>query len=472
MSRKLAPLDFTTPSPRRERPGTVPLTFGRNNGGNGNNGSSGNHHNYPHFIPDSVISSTGSGRHGSSSSTVSVVELANSRGVSFRIPNSSSANAISTQDLSGSDKNSSSSSILRSVSAASNASETFAKQCLSNSNDCHSQQPSSADFQRLKSKSMDEIGVLKISNNEIYDFGVKDLQDLGQIGAGSFGTVNKMQHVKSRALMAVKIIRVSMNEEEQRKVVMDLGVIRKASYQHIVTFHGALFHEGDCWICMELMDLSAEILYRYVHHFIKQFIPEPILAQIALATVRALMYLKNDLKIIHRDVKPSNILINRHGNIKLCDFGISGVLVDSIARTHDVGCRPYMAPERIDPRYEKDGYDIRSDVWSMGISLIEISTGSFPYRSWNSVFDQLQEVVTGTPPKLKDMPPKITFTANFHRFIDSCLQKERKDRPKYSGLLKSSFLERAAHDEHTDVKGWMEKILEKTKEVPLPHQNR
>ena len=252
---------------------------------------------------------------------------------------------------------------------------------------------------------------------------------------------------------------------------MDLGVIRKASYRHIVTFHGALFHEGDCWICMELMDLSAELLYRYVHHSINDIIPEAILAQVALATVRALMYLNNELKIIHRDVKPSNILINKHGAIKLCDFGISGVLVDSIARTHDVGCRPYMAPERIDPR-EKDGYDIRSDVWSMGISMIEISTGSFPYRSWNSVFDQLQEVVTGNPPKLQDMPPKITFTANFHRFIDSCLKKERKERPKYSGLLKSSFLEKATHDDITDVQGWMERILEKTSEIPLPQPNR
>jgi len=328
------------------------------------------------------------------------------------------------------------------------------------------------EYQRLKSRSMDEIGVLKISSSEVYDFGVKDLQDLGQIGAGSFGTVNKMQHVKSGALMAVKIIRVSMNEEEQCKVVMDLGVIRKASYKHIVTFHGALFHEGDCWICMELMDVSAEILYRYVHHSIAQVIPEPILAQIALATVRALMYLKNELRIIHRDVKPSNILINKQGDIKLCDFGISGVLVDSIARTHDVGCRPYMAPERIDPRYEKDGYDIRSDVWSMGISLIEIATGSFPYKSWNSVFDQLQEVVTGQPPKLTDLSPKITFTPTFHRFIDSCLQKERKDRPKYSGLLKSTFLQSAHVDTTTSVKDFMIGVLERTKEVPLPLQNR
>jgi mitogen-activated protein kinase kinase 4 len=71
----------------------------------------------------------------------------------------------------------------------------------------------------------------------------------------------------------------------------------------------------------------------------------------------------------------------------LCQFQ----LVDSIAKTRDAGCRPYMAPERIDPQRAK-GYDIRSDVWSLGITLIEVSTGRFPYPKWNSVFEQLQQV--------------------------------------------------------------------------------
>ena len=63
----------------------------------------------------------------------------------------------------------------------------------------------------------------------------------------------------------------------------------------------------------------------------------------------------------------------------------------SVAKTRDAGCRPYMAPERIDPQRAR-GYDVRSDVWSLGITLIELSTGRFPYRKWNSVFDQLQQV--------------------------------------------------------------------------------
>lgn len=308
-------------------------------------------------------------------------------------------------------------------------------------------------------QSMQSTGKLQLSPNVVYDFTSEDLQDLGEIGRGGFGTVNKMIHRISDTVMAVKRIRSTVDEREQKQLLMDLEVVMKSNdCPCIVQFYGALFKEGDCWICMELMDTSLDIFYKFIHEVSKERIPERILGKITVATVKALNYLKEKLMIIHRDVKPSNILLDRHGNIKLCDFGISGQLVDSIARTRDAGCRPYMAPERIDPQRAK-GYDVRSDVWSLGITLMEIATGYFPYPKWNSVFEQLYQVVQGDPPRLSPNENGKHFTMDFVNFVNTCLIKDEIQRPKYNKLLEHPFI-RKAEEDTVDVSAYISGVLD------------
>ncbi|XP_071509235.1 dual specificity mitogen-activated protein kinase kinase 4-like [Diadema antillarum] len=292
----------------------------------------------------------------------------------------------------------------------------------------------------MRSRSMESIGKLSISPDETYEFTSEDLEDRGEIGRGAFGSVNKMWHRQSQSIMAVKRIRSTVDEKDQKQLLMDLDVVkRSANCEYIIKFFGALFKEGDCWICMELMDTSLDKFYRFVTEVQNSRIPEHILGKIAFATVKALNYLKETLKIIHRDVKPSNILLDGKGNIKLCDFGISGQLVDSIARTMDAGCKPYMAPERIDPFQSRPGYDIRSDVWSLGITMYEVATGEFPYPKWNSVFEQLSQVVKGDPPRLKSNG-RLTFSEDFVHFVNKCLTKDEKYRPKYRNLMEYQFI--------------------------------
>lgn len=305
--------------------------------------------------------------------------------------------------------------------------------------------------------SMQSSGKLQFSASEVYDFTADDLQDLGEIGRGGFGAVNKMVYRKTSRVMAVKRIRSTVDEKEQKQLLMDLEVVMKSNEcPYIVQFYGALFKEGDCWICMELMDTSLDKFYKFICERMQTRIPETILAKITLATVKALNYLKEKLKIIHRDVKPSNILLDRRGNIKLCDFGISGKLVDSIARTRDAGCRPYMAPERIDPSRAR-GYDVRSDVWSLGITLMEVATGAFPYPRWASVFEQLQQVVQGDPPRLPNN--SNIFSNNFVTFVNTCLIKEETQRPKYNKLIEHPFI-KGIDQSRTDVAEYVCQVLD------------
>ncbi|KAI5703539.1 hypothetical protein M8J75_013060 [Diaphorina citri] len=138
-------------------------------------------------------------------------------------------------------------------------------------------------------------------------------------------------------------ITFTVNTQEHKRLLTDLDIcMRSSDCAHTVQFYGAMFREGDVWICMEVMDTSLDKFYTKVYKN-NRSIPENILSTITSAVLNALHYLHSKLQVIHRDVKPSNILINRAGDVKMCDFGISGYLVDSVAKTIDAGCKPYMA---------------------------------------------------------------------------------------------------------------------------------
>uniref|UniRef100_A0A8C9TN84 mitogen-activated protein kinase kinase n=1 Tax=Scleropages formosus TaxID=113540 RepID=A0A8C9TN84_SCLFO len=260
-----------------------------------------------------------------------------------------------------------------------------------------------------------------------------DLEQIGELGRGAYGVVDKMRHVPSGVIMAVKRIRATVNTQEQKRLLMDLDIsMRTVDCFYTVTFYGALFREGDVWICMELMDTSLDKFYKQVIEK-GMTIPEDILGKIAVSIVKALEHLHSNLSVIHRDVKPSNVLINTQGQVKMCDFGISGYLVDSVAKTMDAGCKPYMAPERINPETNQKGYNVKSDIWSLGITMIELAILRFPYDSWGTPFQQLKQVVEEPSPQL----PADRFSPEFVDFTTQCLKKNAKERPNYTELMVS-----------------------------------
>ena len=190
--------------------------------------------------------------------------------------------------------------------------------------------------------------------------------------------------------MAMKEIRLELDEAKFSAIIMELDILHRCTSPFIVDFYGAFFQEGAVYMCMEFMDGgSIDKLYG-------DGIPENVLRKVTLSTMMGLKSLKEDHNIIHRDVKPTNILVNTRGQVKICDFGVSGNLVASIAKTN-IGCQSYMAPERIasggvaQAGAAGGSYSVQSDVWSLGLSIVECAMGRYPYppETYNNIFSQL-----------------------------------------------------------------------------------
>eukprot|EP00800_Vazella_pourtalesii_P008513 TRINITY_DN22221_c0_g1_i1.p1 TRINITY_DN22221_c0_g1~~TRINITY_DN22221_c0_g1_i1.p1 ORF type:complete len:520 (+),score=78.67 TRINITY_DN22221_c0_g1_i1:128-1687(+) len=277
-----------------------------------------------------------------------------------------------------------------------------------------------------------------IIKSAIYHFIQTDFKDIGGpncLGSGGFGVVTKMKHVPSGCIMAIKRVQIRVDVSLKRELAaMDEG--RKKGSPFIVEYYGSMKHNGEVWIAMELMKASMDAIKIKVYDVKKKFIPEDVIKHVSYSICAALYFLKSELNIMHRDVKPSNMLVGDDGSVKICDFGISGPLIESRAKSKEVGCRPYMAPERLDPSFTN--YTTQVDVWSFGISMMELMSGVFPYESkFSTYFEQWNEIVMGEPPQMK---PNGRYSESLLSFINPCLKKDLKDRPTFVTLLTHIFL--------------------------------
>ncbi|GBN93206.1 Dual specificity mitogen-activated protein kinase kinase 1 [Araneus ventricosus] len=197
----------------------------------------------------------------------------------------------------------------------------------------------------------------------------EDLENLGELGAGNGGVVTKNLHKPSGLIMARKLIHLEVKPAIRNQIIRELKVLHECNSPYIVGFYGAFYSDGEINICMEYMDGgSLDLVLKKAGR-----IPEPILGKVTIAVLKGLNYLREKHQIMHRDVKPSNILVNSRGEIKICDFGVSGQLIDSMANSF-VGTRSYMSPERLQGTH----YTVQSDIWSLGLSLVEMAIGRYP----------------------------------------------------------------------------------------------
>ena len=198
-----------------------------------------------------------------------------------------------------------------------------------------------------------------------------DLQVLHNLGHGSSGIVQKVLHVPSESVLALKVIPVEADEAKRKQILLELKTLHEASHPSVVSFYGAFFREGAVHVALEYMDASLLDISRGSG----QALPEAVLSAIALPVLNGLVYMHREKHIIHRDIKPSNLLVDGRGHVKIADFGVSGELHHTLAKCASwVGTVHYMSPERI----QGSNYSYDSDVWSLGITLLELSTAAFP----------------------------------------------------------------------------------------------
>nr|CAC19661.1 mitogen-activated protein kinase kinase [Blumeria graminis] len=321
--------------------------------------------------------------------------------------------------------------------------------------DGDSQQPGGIGGENTRQTSQLEIGI-----EYKLDLKREDLEVLKDLGHGNGGTVSKVRHMATGTVMARKIIHVEANKEMRRRIVRELQIMHETNSEYIVTFYGAFLSEtNDVIMCMEYMDVGA------LDRVSRKFGPVrvDVLGKIAEATLGGLTYLYTKHHIMHRDIKPSIILINSKGQIKLCDFGVSGELVNSVADTF-VGTSTYMAPERI----QGQKYTVKSDVWSFGLSIMELAIGKFPFDTSEQlsddegapagILDLLQQIVYEPAPRL---PKSEAFPQILEDMIQKCMAKEPQERPTPQELYEREPFVQAAKRTPVNLKEWAVGLMEK-----------
>lgn len=254
------------------------------------------------------------------------------------------------------------------------------------------------------------------------------LEEIARLGEGAGGAVHKVRDTRTGKIMARKTI--TTREAPMKQLLREVSIISSTKHVNIIQFYGAYMSPSSSEVKI-LMDLCEGGSLESVGKRIKErgaIVGENIAGRIAEGVLQGLAYL-HTRKTIHRDIKPSNILLSREGVVKLCDFGVSGELVDSLAGTF-TGTSFYMAPERICGHE----YTIRSDVWSTGISLLELVQNRFPFPNDLPPIELMMYITTGEPPRLED-EPGVHWSDDMKGFIKQTLIVDALTRPTPKDML-------------------------------------
>ncbi|XP_035605525.1 mitogen-activated protein kinase kinase kinase kinase 4-like isoform X5 [Oncorhynchus keta] len=259
------------------------------------------------------------------------------------------------------------------------------------------------------------------------------------VGNGTYGQVYKGRHVKTGQLAAIKVMDVTEDEEEEIK--LEINMLKKYSHhRNIATYYGAFIkksppgHDDQLWLVMEFC--GAGSITDLVKNTKGNTLKEDWIAYISREILRGLAHLHAH-HVIHRDIKGQNVLLTENAEVKLVDFGVSAQLDRTVGRRNTFIGTPYwMAPEVIACDENPDAtYDYRSDLWSTGITAIEMAEGAPPLCDMHPM-RALFLIPRNPPPRLKSKK----WSKKFCSFIEGSLVKNYTQRPPTDQLLKHPFI--------------------------------